>query len=526
MWKKILIIGLIVVIGLVGAGFLYLNNIYIPNHLKPMVIDLIEKNTQKQVSIEKAFYFPFKGVLFSGIVVEEKDGTAFLELDKVDLSLKSFPKVSAKQAALTLRLLIKGLSVKQQGIMAKGSMTADLDLSVAENTRPVFLGKIKLDDIQLSGMANVSDVGQLNGLLLFSDKDFRSEELTAVISGQKLNLELNGNYAATDFTLENLEMNYGNTVLKNKADVSDFNDPLINSSLSGQIDLADIEKILDIKDMPKLSGVCQVGSEIQGPLKRINDIKAELSLDMPECAVDKIKISNLKAKAVMSGLKLDIAPLYCTFYDGQISATASAGIDDGVSFECSADVENVDIQPLVEALISQDIGEGSFNAHIGVSGNAVDLNNATGSGWFKIEDAALKSPPKFKEIANSVGYSELGNMLIEQSSATFSILDGKVQTEDFTASSDDAIIRGKGYIDLETYVDFETSFELNQKNIPVKIKIYDKIVPYQLKYKPIFSARDILEMGFDEIIKKKTGSEGDVSIIEDQLKKGLRKLFK
>ena len=61
--KKILIAALIIFIIVIFLGFLYVNNIYIPKNLKPMVVNLLEKNLEKDVSIEHAVYFPLKGVV-------------------------------------------------------------------------------------------------------------------------------------------------------------------------------------------------------------------------------------------------------------------------------------------------------------------------------------------------------------------------------------------------------------------------------------------------------------------------------
>ncbi|MBU1087042.1 MAG: hypothetical protein KKD05_05925 [Candidatus Omnitrophica bacterium] len=546
MLKKIVIISVVVFIGIIGLGFIYLNNLYIPKHLKPLVIEFLQKNLAKDVNIDKAFYFPFKGVLFSGISVQNADGSKFLEIDKVDLSLKSFPRIRPNQANLKARLLVKGADLNQQGLVVQGSTVVDLELEVAENKSPVFKANIKLNDLLIKGINSLADIEKINGEIICDQESFSSTRLNAAISQQPLNLFFDGKYSKTNFALNQLKIDYGQTNLEIKAKLEDFEKLNIVTTAAGSIDLADIRKILAIDSLPLLTGQCRFTAEANGPVVDLNKFKAKAQAAISQGAVDKINFSDLKADIRFEQAALNLAPLTCVFYNGKISAALKAEIKDIIPIQGSLEIEQVNLAPLITDIIGQDMGAGQFNAHAGVSGSAMDINNLTGSGWFKIEQASLKPPPNFKKVAKSLNLIELSDMRIEQSSATFSLLDGKVQTEDFIAVADYATLYGKGYIDLEQYVDFEVKFKLSDEfamrsgdlgmmtNIAAagaKVVLYDRIS--QLKYKIDFSTEDMIKDQTNKILKglfepSSDAQQADSETIDlqKQLKQGLKKLFK
>ncbi|MBU1042803.1 MAG: AsmA family protein [Candidatus Omnitrophica bacterium] len=545
MFKKLIIVSIVVFIGIIGLGSIYLNNVYIPKHLKPLVIDLIKQNLNKDVNIDKAFYFPFKGVLFSGIHVQNTDGSQYLEVDNLDLSLKSFPKIRTNKVSLKARLIVKGVDLNQQGLIVNGNTVADLVLEIVKNKAPVFRANIKLDDLQIKGINNIADIEKINGEIICDQESFSSTRINAIISKQPLNLIFDGKYSQTDFVLNQLKINYGQTSLEIKAKAEDFEKLNIATTATGLIDLGDISKILAIDSLPLLTGVCSFTADANGPVIDLAKFKATAQAAISLGAVDKIKFSDLKANIRFEQAALNLAPLTCVFYNGKISAALKAEIKDIIPIQGSLEIEQVNLQPLIKDIIGQDMGTGQFNAHAGVSGNAIDINNLTGSGWFKIEQASLKPPPNFKKVANSINLPELSDMRIEQSNATFSLIDGKAKTEDFIAISDYATLYGKGYIDFEQYVDFEVKFKLSDEfaarsgksgqytNIAaggVKVKLFGKIPHVQ--YKPDFSVEDMFKNQGDEILKAlfdpddAQQNDSEKVDLQKQLKQGLKNLFK
>ena len=100
--KKIVIISLVVLLALLGATFIYLNYVYIPKHLKPMVVKLLEENLGKNVRVAKATYFPIRGVLFSDVEILNPDNSLFLSVGTIDFGLKSIPVI--KKSAFSAKL--------------------------------------------------------------------------------------------------------------------------------------------------------------------------------------------------------------------------------------------------------------------------------------------------------------------------------------------------------------------------------------------------------------------------------------
>ena len=158
-------------------------------------------------------------------------------------------------------------------------------------------------------------------------------------------------------------------------------------------------------------------------------------------------------------------------------------------------------------------------------------------------------PSNFTNVANSLGAARLSDMDIEEASATFTLSDGKLQTQDLIMIAVEATISGKGYIDLEQYVDFQVLFKLSPEFVQstggigqllsfasdetgtplAKVRVFDKLS--QLKYKIVpLPVKDIIKSKLKGELKNifnqtKKGEAGK-SEFQDQLKKGLEKLFR
>jgi hypothetical protein len=224
-----------------------------------------------------------------------------------------------------------------------------------------------------------------------------------------------------------------------------------------------------------------------------------------------------------------LSPLQCVFYEGTINGAVKAlATKADIPVEFSLDVSKINVGPLVRDILKQDIGSGEFNAHIGASGSAVDLNTLSGSGWFKLFNAAVRMPANFEKVARGLKVPQLSGMEIRESSATFSINGGKADTQDFIATADVATISGKGYVDLDQYVDFEALFRLSPEfaqkvgmgqlggfvsdtsGIPIaKVKLYDKIPQLKWKVLPLpvgdvlkDSGKEILIQGLKGLLKR------------------------
>ncbi|MBI4845665.1 MAG: AsmA family protein [Candidatus Omnitrophica bacterium] len=526
--KKILIvisILMVLFIAVLGIGFYYLNNIYIPKNLKPMVVDILKKTLQKDVNIAQAKYFPFRGVLFSQINIINPDGSLFLSVDTVDLGLNSLPAVKGDEISAKGKLLVKGIVFAQDKIRVNGSSTVNVDVQTQGKEKVNFTAVLELDNFAINGLAPVADITQIRGKIICTQDSFSSEKLQALISGQTLDININGKYSQADMLLENFSLKYVNTKLSAEGKVFEFENPQVDLKLNGVIGLADIAKIICGIPLPSISGECVIRADALGKISDLAVLKAFLKADIANGAVDKIKFSDFSAEVNLKGGVVHLTPLNCDFYQGKIQGQAKATIiDPKIPLECSIDIANVNFAPLAQDFTSQDLGTGLFNANIGISGSVVDLNTLTGAGRVKVVDAGIKPPPRFKNIAGSLGVSALEGMQINEISATLSISDGKIDTQDLLVLAKEATITGKGYVSLEQYIDFELAFKLNPEfaqkigggslmqfasgddGVPLaKRRIYGTL--------PDKTRWDKIEIPVTEIIKNKVKSE-----LENQVK--------
>ncbi len=548
--KKIVLIGLVVLIALIGVTFIYLNYVYIPKHLKPMVVKFLEENLGKRVSVGKASYFPLKGVLFSNVEIINADQTPFLQINTVDFGLKSVPFIKKNAFSAKLRLVINGLTFKQQDLEAQGGCAIDLDLNIKAKQDMVFSAIVELKDTSVKGIKETGEITKINGRIVCSQSSFSSENISAIISGQTLNVFINGDYDKKDIIIENFNIEYVDTHLSIKGKVSDLENPNIDFTLEGLIKLKDVAGILSGIPLPVLAGDCEVTAECKGKPAGIDTLSANAEILLNKASVDRIKIANLEADIKLENGVVDLVSLDGVFYDGKITGAAKAAIvDKDIPVQCSIDAQDINIEPLVEDVIGQNMGQGALNAHVEISGSAVDLNLLNGSGWFKIVEGKVKMPSNFAKVANSLGAAKLADMNIEKALGTFSLSDGKLQTQDLVMIAVEATISGKGYIDLEQYVDFEALFKLSPEFVQstggisqllsfasdetgaplAKVRVYDKLS--QLKYKIVpLPVKDIIKSKIKKELKnifnqgKEDGS--GKSELQDQIKKGLEKLFR
>ena len=523
--KKIVLIGLVVLIGLISVTFVYLNYVYIPKHLKPIVVKLLEENLGKKVNVGKAAYFPIKGVLFSDVEILNPDNSLFLAVGTIDFGLKSIPVIKKNAFSAKLKLVIKGLEFKQAELEARGGCKVDLDINIKSKEDVAFSAIIDLKDINVKGIKETGEITKIKGRIIASESSFESENISATIGGQVLNVLTKGDYDKQDINIKSFKIDYLDTNLSMKGQISDFKNPIINFNIEGLIKLKDIPGILSGIPLPALLGDCKVTAECKGQPNALEKLKADAKITLSNAAIDKIKIANLKADIKLEKGVLNLAQVDGDFYKGKITGDAKVTIvDNNFPVQCSMDAQNIDIELLGVDIIGQNMGQGLFSAHVGISGSAADLNLLNGTGWFKVVEGKVQVPPNFAKVASALGMPKLAAMNIEEASATFTLSDGKLQTNDLIMVSQEAKVSGIGYIDLEQYVDFEATFEAGTSVPLPKVKVYDKLT--QLKYKLIFPAQDLIKTGINNLLKNDGDAQTGGADIQDQIKKGLEKLFR
>jgi len=547
MVKKIIIIILVILAALIAGGLYYLNHVYIPKNLKPLVISTLQKALDKKVTIQEASYFPFRGVLFSKVNITGHDGTPFLKVEKVDLSLKSLPSLKGDMICANTKLVVKGIAFEQDKLKVTGGSIIDLNIKGNIKKKPSLEAVLELDNLKVKGLAPVSDITHMGGKVIFSQDAFSSTDLGAQIGKQKLDLVLSGKYDQNNLNLEKLEIIYGKTHIVVSVQVTDFNNPEIKLTSDGALNLTDIAKIASGVTLPKLEGVCKLKAEVSGNPVDLKTLSANLNVTSTQLSVDKIKVDNIDATVALKNGIADLNPFSCIFYEGNIIGSGNADITKpALPCEFSVDVKNINIAPLVKDLTEYDIGHGKVDAQLGISGPAADLNALAGDGWFKMTEAKIQMPSKFGGLTKMFQLDQLSQMLISEASATFTIKEGKVDTQDLKIIADIAEFMAKGYVTftqaIDCVIEMDLEPELKEKlgvigALVRKVRVHGQLPD---KTKTDILMQDAIKEVVKETIKEKGGEVlkgflggGDKqggteqkTDFQDQIKKGLKGLFR
>ncbi|MFH1459349.1 MAG: AsmA family protein [Candidatus Omnitrophota bacterium] len=567
MGKKILIIGAIifgVLIFVVVGLFIYANNIYIPKNLKPIVIEILEKTLDKHVTIKEAVYFPFKGVMFSAIDITNRDASPFLKIGKVDLKLKGFPKLKGKDVSAQAALLVSEIAFEQQALQVKGSSTIDVDLRSGKGDTPEFKAVIFLDSLSVTGIGAgiISDITQIQGKIVCTENAFFTENLEAVISNETVKINAKGKYSKNNVQLDDFNLSYVNTNLSLNAVLTEMNDPKIQAQSKGNINFADVANIISGIKLPVLKGDCVFEAQAQGKPTKPETLDAVINAGIENASIDKLKFSEFKTKITLKEGLAKLEPTTCVFYEGEVQVKGNVNIvKTELPIEISGDIQNVNMEPLVKDIMGQDMGGGFFEAHAGIYGSVTDLNLLTGGGRFKLADGTLKMPDNFKKVANALKIVRLNEMRINEASATFTIKDGKVDSQDILALSQEAMVTGKGSVDLELYLNSEFMFKLthdfarnigaeqfinfvsDEQGVPIGgAKVFGKIpdIKFETFGPPVGDiikdkVKNIGNTLKDVIKQQMQGGQTDPQSqeetiagdnVEDAIKKGLKSLFK
>ncbi|MFH2138315.1 MAG: AsmA family protein [Candidatus Omnitrophota bacterium] len=464
MLKKIIIGILISVVIIVVSAFIYLNNVFIPQKLKPLVIETLEKSLQKKVNIEKSEYFPMKGFSFNGISVVNLDETPFLSVKEVILKLKAIPKVQKGRVAINAKLIIDAVDFQQDKISVKGdSLVVDIAIDAKSQDDLKLAGGVVINNIVISGLSPLADINELKGKIGFTQDSFNSQDLSAKIGQEKIVLTFKGVFDQAHIKLDQLTAVYGKTNLSCSGELSNFINPQIEAVANGAIAFESIPKMLTGITLPGLSGVCDFSATAGGSLVDLRALKVQVNANIPEGAVDKIKYSQLDTVILLAQGKVYANPLNCVFYEGKVAASAEADIiNKTLPITCSADITNLNIDPLIADVLGYDVGSAKVDAHIGISGPAADINALAGSGWFKMTEGKVKVPSQFGGFVKIFQLDQLSAMLIKEASATFTIANATIDTQDLKIVSDLAEFMAKGHATFAQYIDFEIEIALDE----------------------------------------------------------------
>ncbi|NTV28578.1 MAG: AsmA family protein [Candidatus Omnitrophica bacterium] len=105
MVKKILLSPAIILV-LICAGLFYVNKVFLPIHLKGMIVQYAEEQLHRQVTLDKLYFNPLKGLVFSGLTVYEAASPSehFLTVREASAWIMFFPLLQKKFAVSSVRI--------------------------------------------------------------------------------------------------------------------------------------------------------------------------------------------------------------------------------------------------------------------------------------------------------------------------------------------------------------------------------------------------------------------------------------
>jgi len=539
MAKKIILFVVIAIVVLLGVGLWYANYVYIPQKLKPLLIDALEKSLDKKVTISQAQYFPFKGVMLSGIDIRGRDGTAFLTVKNIDLRLKSFPRLKPNDVQANGQLVVQEFNFYQQTITVSGNARVELDAGLKGKEKPTFTAALTMEKAALRGIASAPDILNINGTIHATEAKFRTADLSAEIQKKQLRISVEGAYTEDEVTFAALGVSFAERTLLNASGaIRNFKAPAAQLNFDASVALADINLLLREQKLPALEGTLTLKGDIQGPVQKLKDLRGNLTVAAGRIKVDKLQLSTLDLKAVLDQGKLVCDPCTVLLYDGTVQAKAVAQIDDpALLFDAVVDLEKINLLPLITDMTGQDVGGGMVSAHAAVKGPAMNQFALTGAGWFKMIDGTVQIPSRLDKVAKTLQIKQMEYMVINDASATFTIHDAKVDSQDIAVNADIGAMTAAGYVGFDQSLDVEvlvrlgksaleaaggvgnlSQFVSDRNGLPVtKIKIFGRM-PDAMQHRVIpLPVGDILKSAVPSIINGDETSPG----LKQEIEKGM-----
>ncbi len=446
------------------------------------------------------------------------------------------------------------LNAKLDG--AIGKITAKLALPAIEGNERAF----KVDLISLD--ADVKQTEQAFKLKLTSPLTGSIEAQQFNLSGIKLALnakgdklpgknidsELKGSVQA-DLGRQNVEGNLKGGLLqsqiKAKFAVKNFNVPMIRYAVS--IDKFDADPYLPEKTTGAKTSPRKTEPEQPFDLSPLKTLNLDGSLKVGSLKAANVKVSQLRVDVKARDGIIKIEPLSTRLYQGSASGKVTVNANTS-SFTVSEKLTGIDIAPLLKDAAELDVVEGKGNVVLDLTtqGNTVSsLKKAlNGKASVQLADGAIiginlsKLVQGIQRLSKDTRVETLGVNKDEKTEfsefkASFKIRKGVAHNDDLAVRSTVLRIGGKGDIDIgRDRMDYNAKAILAKTEqgrtgtLPVHVS-----GPFDnLKIKVDYAAllRDVAKQKLDEKKEelKEKAKEKAKAKLEDELKKGLRGLFK
>lgn len=163
----------------IGGGIIYLQDYYLPIHIKSRLTDAIELYTSRSASIKSARYTLIKGITLEGVTIYSEDATTeFLKIDKLNLNPLIVPFFKEK------KLIIPSLDI--EGATLNLIRNQDSSWNIPKGA---FAGKPEALGLKGKFSFIINSVNLTNGTVHFEDRTLEGP-FTATLSDLNLKSSL------------------------------------------------------------------------------------------------------------------------------------------------------------------------------------------------------------------------------------------------------------------------------------------------------------------------------------------------
>jgi len=382
---------------------------------------------------------------------------------------------------------------KQSGIVPAGK--ADLEISYTGPLESWRAGEIKtvaqLKGIAVSGLTMPAGLpGQINDitgqLTLTQDnaawenikaayagdiyqtagrlENFKQPFVEARLSSARFDTTVRMNILDRLITLSSLKGKYGQSSFDLKGEIE--NEPSgTYIDLQGGIlwEMADLAALIpsqtELLGSLAPSGVCNIQGRVKGRTDDIKNLMLTASAESPSVMISKYLFKNVSLDIEHGYQSLSRLIAKAQFYGGNLSVTSEFDLKQAAyPFHVSAQLQDTDLVQLRKGLNlkGQDLS-GMLSINLAGSGALKNLSAFEGYGDIAVADGLIWKLKILEGIWKLLFIPEFEGVAFTDTSATFSIREGKITTEDLLLKGLAADMAGKGWIDFDKNIQFTVS---------------------------------------------------------------------
>ena len=328
--SQIILLCFSIIIALVIGIYFYINIVYIPKTVIPLLKNSTRNQTGLIFSTENIILTPTGKIKVSTpIIYKENSQVPLISCETIYISTsyrKLLPSILKKSDILNTPLTVIFISIKATppSTNITGDITAKLNLSINKKLpeQSKYKGKIILDNFKISNIPGVGTIKKIKGILEVTEENIALTKLNGRINGIPINLTgtlenfnnpqitLNADLppfnismecllSKNNLTISKVEAAYNNTKLTLTGTLKDINSSVLSElSANLNIDLTDLLKLpLEIQPILLLlnpQGKINADLKISGPLKKAADLEGQLQVESNSISISEYSIQSLK----------------------------------------------------------------------------------------------------------------------------------------------------------------------------------------------------------------------------------------